>query len=81
MNTSTSKIATELVKRVSKRDITITHHHFKNKSPQKSTELSNHIWELKKNSENYTIDWLIAIKAHHTFVEGESMIYVCVKNY
>ena len=37
---------------------------FKNKSRQKSTALSNHIWELKENSENYTIDWLIAMKAH-----------------
>ena len=37
---------------------------FKNKSPQNSTELSNYIWELKENAENYTIDWLIAMKAH-----------------
>ena len=36
----------------------------KNKSRQKSTELSNHIWQLKENSENYTINWLIAMKAH-----------------
>ena len=37
---------------------------FRNKSRQKSTELSNYIWELKENGENYTIDWLIAMKAH-----------------
>ena len=37
---------------------------FKNKSQQKSTELSNYIRELKENGENYTIDWLIAMKAH-----------------
>ena len=37
---------------------------FKNKSRQKSTELSNYIWELKENGENYKIDWLIAMKAH-----------------
>ena len=38
---------------------------FRSKSRrQKCTELSNHIWGLKENGENYTIDWLIAIKAH-----------------
>ena len=37
---------------------------FKNKSRQKSTELSNYIWELNENAENYTIYWLIAMKAH-----------------
>ena len=29
---------------------------FRNKSRQKSTELPNYIWELKENSENYTIN-------------------------
>ena len=29
---------------------------FKNKSWQKSTELSNYIWELKESHKNYTID-------------------------
>ena len=37
---------------------------FRNKSYQKSTELSNYIWVSKVNDENYTIDWLIAMKAH-----------------
>ena len=37
---------------------------FRNKSRQKSTELPNYIWELKENSENYTINWLIALKTH-----------------
>ena len=37
---------------------------FRNKSRQKSTELSDYIWELKENDENYTIDWLIAMKSH-----------------
>ena len=37
---------------------------FRNKSRQKGAELSNYIWELKKNGENYTIDWLIVMKAH-----------------
>ena len=54
---------------------------FRNILRQKSTELSNYIWELKENDENYTIDWLIPMKAHHTFVERENVIYVCVKNY
>ena len=40
---------------------------FKNKLQQKSTELSNYIRELKKNGDNYTIDWLIAVKAHPYF--------------
>ena len=37
---------------------------FTNKSRHKSTELSNYVQEMKVNDENYTIDWLIAIKAH-----------------
>ena len=37
---------------------------FRNKSRQKSTELSNHVWDLKENGKNYTIDWLIAMKAY-----------------
>ena len=37
---------------------------FRNKSLQKSTELSNYIWELKENGEKNTIDWLISMKAH-----------------
>ena len=36
---------------------------FRNKSREKGTEFSNHMWELKENGENYTIDWLIAMKA------------------
>ena len=40
---------------------------FRSKSRQRGTELSNYIWELKENGENYTIDWLIAMTAHpHT---------------
>ena len=35
---------------------------FRNKSCQKSTELSNYIWKLKENGKNYTINWLIAMK-------------------
>ena len=42
---------------------------FINKSRQKSTQLSNYIWELKENSENYTMDWLIAMKAHSYICE------------
>ena len=37
---------------------------FNNKTRQTSTEISNYTWELKENHKNYTIDWLIAIKAH-----------------
>ena len=42
---------------------------FKNRSRQKSTELSNYIWELKENGENYTIDWLIAVKSYPCICE------------
>ena len=42
---------------------------FKNRSRQKSTELSNYIWELKENGENYTIDWLIAVKSYSCICE------------
>ena len=37
------------------------------------TSSFRNIWELKENGENYTIDWLIAVKR-------EYVIYVCVKN-
>ena len=30
---------------------------FRNKSRENRTELSNLIWELKKNGKNYTFDW------------------------
>ena len=50
---------------------------FRNKSRQKSTELSNYIWELKENGENYTIDWLIAIKAH-SYISGTRKCDLCL---
>ena len=37
---------------------------FKNRLQQKSIELSNYLWELKENRRIYTIDYLIAMKAH-----------------
>ena len=52
------------MKTVSKRDITITRHHLETNHVRRVTELSNHILELKENVGNYTIDWLIAMKAH-----------------
>ena len=52
------------MKRVSKRDITIPRHHLKINRGKKSTEHSNYIWKLKDNSEIYTINCLIAMKAH-----------------
>ena len=36
---------------------------FKNKSKEKSTELSKYIWELKNSSINYDLKWSIAYKA------------------
>ena len=50
---------------------------FRNKSRQKSTELSNYIWELKENGENYTIDWLIAMKAH-SYICGTRKCDLCL---
>ena len=41
---------------------------FKNKSRQKSKEVSSCIWELKENRKNYTIDWLISVEVH---------LYIC----
>ena len=50
---------------------------FKNRSRQKSTELSNYIWELKENGENYTIDWLIAMKGH-SYICGTRKCDLCL---
>ena len=50
---------------------------FRNKSRQKSTELFNYIWELKENGENYTIDWLIAMKAH-PYIRGTRKCDICL---
>ena len=41
----------------------MTHHPLETNTSE-STELSNCIWELKVNDENYTIYWLITMKAH-----------------
>ena len=82
VNTSTTKNYYGICEKSFKERYNNHRSSFKNKSHQKSAELSNHIWELKENSENGTIDWLITIKKHiHAFVERENMIYVCVKNY
>ena len=51
---------------------------FRNKSRQKSTELSNYIWELKENGENYTIDWIIAMKAH-PYICGTRKCDLCLR--
>ena len=37
---------------------------FRNKSKEKSTELSKYIWELKNCNLNYDLKWSIACKAH-----------------
>ena len=37
---------------------------FRNKSKEKSTELSKYIWDLKNSSINYDLKWSIAYKAH-----------------
>ena len=63
MNTSTTKKCYGLCEKSFKERYNNHTWSFINKSRHKSTELSNYIWELKENSENYTIDWLTAIKA------------------
>ena len=50
---------------------------FRSKLWQKSTELSNYIWELKENGDNYTIDWLIAMKAH-PYTSGKRKCDLCL---
>ena len=37
---------------------------FRNKSKEKSTELSQYIWELKNSSINYDLKWSVAFKAY-----------------
>ena len=64
VNTSTTKNYYETCKKSFKERYNNYTSPFRNKSLQKSTELSNYTWELKENGENYTIDWLIATKAH-----------------
>ena len=51
-------------KRASKRDITITRHHLETNHVRKVQSFLTTYWEFKENDENYTIDWLIAMKAH-----------------
>ena len=50
---------------------------FTNKSCQESTELSNYIWELKENGENYTIDRLIAMRTH-PYICGKRKCDLCL---
>ena len=64
MNTSTTKNYYGICEKSFKEKHNNHTSSFRNKSRQKSTELSNYIWDLKENGENYTIDWLIAVKAH-----------------
>ena len=50
---------------------------FRNESFQKSTEHSNHIWELKETAENCTIDRLITMKAHQ-YLYGTRKCDLCL---
>ena len=64
MNTSTTKNYYETCENSFKERHNNRTSSFRNKSRQKTTEFSNHIWELMENCENYTIDWLIGMKVH-----------------
>ena len=52
---------------------------FKNKSRQKSKEVSSCIWELKENRKNYTIDWLISVKVH-PYICGTRKCDLCLSD-
>ena len=52
-------------------------HDFKNKNKMESTELSKHIWELKKNNKNYEIKWKILRKVAK-INNGNKMCRLCI---
>ena len=53
---------------------------FRNKSPEKNTELSKYVWKLKEKDINYFINWDIAMILHNMFVDLESVIYAFVRS-
>ena len=77
MNTSTTKNYYGICEKSFKGKHNNHKSSFRNKSRQKSTELSNYIWDLKENGENYTIDWLIAVKAH-PYIRGTRKCDLCL---
>ena len=50
---------------------------FRNKTKEKSTELSKHIWELKDNNIPYQLKWWIAYKAR-PYVCGSNKCDLCL---
>ena len=50
---------------------------FRNKSKEKSTELSKHIWELKYNNIQHNLKWYIASKAR-PYVCGSRKCELCL---
>ena len=50
---------------------------FRNKSKEKSTQLSKYIWELKDNNFQHNLKWCIASKARH-YVCGSRMCDLCL---
>ena len=50
---------------------------FRNKSPEKNTELSKCVWELKEKDINYIINWDIAMKSHK-YVCGSRKCDQCI---
>ena len=77
VNTSTTKNYFGTCEQSSKERYNNHTSSFKNRSRQKSTELSNYIWELKENRKNYTIDCLIAMKAH-PYICGTKKCDLCL---
>ena len=50
---------------------------FRNKSREKSTELSKYVWELKDKDVNFSINWDIAMKSHK-YVCGSRKCDLCI---
>ena len=50
---------------------------FRNKTKEKSTELSKYIWELKDNNIDYNLKWRIATKAQ-PYVCGSRKCDLCL---
>ena len=61
------------MKTVSKRDKTIT-----SETTSEKCRAFGNIWELKGNYKNYTIDWLIALKAHPYIFRMTIKCYLCL---
>ena len=51
--------------------------YFRNKSKEKSTKVSKHIWELKNYRINYDLKWSLTCKAH-SYIDCTSECDLCL---